>query len=63
MASGHNSKRHDSTGKLKCESYRNSKRRERNKIKRILQSNGYNAALEYSHKHGIHMPKVKAVAA
>lgn len=40
----------------KCKLYRASKTREKNKIKRILQSNGLRAAIEYGKKHGIHVP-------
>lgn len=44
--------------KTKCEQYRNAHTRERNKIKRVLQSNGYDAALAYAAKTGVKMPKV-----
>jgi hypothetical protein len=39
--------------------YTSGKRREHNKIKRVLKSNGFEAANEYSKKYGVAMPKVK----
>jgi hypothetical protein len=39
--------------KTKCEAYRNSKRREYNKLKRVVQSNGLVAAEAYMLKHGL----------
>ena len=37
--------------KEKCKRYRDTKRREKNKLKRILQSSGLKAATEYAKKH------------
>jgi hypothetical protein len=37
--------------------YTTSKTRLRNKIKRVLQSSGYEAANDYSIKYGVPMPK------
>jgi hypothetical protein len=38
--------------------YTMSHKRERNKIKRVLKSNGLKAAEEYSKKYGVRMPNV-----
>ena len=40
-----------------CKMYRAHKTREKNKIKRVLQSNGYVAAVAYGSLHGIPLPK------
>jgi hypothetical protein len=40
----------------KCASYRARKVGERHKLKRILQSNGYGAAMAYANKHGLENP-------
>lgn len=37
----------------KCAEYKNAKRREKNKLKRIYQSNGEKAAIAYAKEHGI----------
>ena len=39
--------------KPKTARYESSRRREYNKLKRILQSNGYKEALVYARKHGL----------
>ena len=41
----------------KCKAYRGRNIRERNKIKRILQSNGYQAAVEYGKRYGVSVPQ------
>lgn len=40
----------------KCAAYRNAHTRERNKVKRIRQSSGYAAAVEYARQHGVKEP-------
>lgn len=45
--------------KDKCTAYRNAHTRERNKLKRILQSSGYIAAADYARMHGLNAPKQK----
>ena len=47
----------------KCVAYRNAHTRERNKLKRILQSNGYAAACEYARKNGLKEPAKRNPAA
>jgi hypothetical protein len=37
----------------KCQAYFSAKRREKNKLKKIRQSNGEAAAIEYKHAKGI----------
>jgi len=44
---------HRATHKANCESYRRNRVRERNKLKRIICSNGMKAALEYGQKEGM----------
>lgn len=44
----------------KCKGYRSRKVRERNKIKRILRSNGIDAAQAYAKKHSIPLPKIRS---
>lgn len=40
--------------KEKCAAYKNAKTSERNKVKRILQSNGVSAATKYAEKNQVH---------
>ena len=62
MAEGQGGKKNRKLGrcKNKCAAYRAAHTRERNKVKRVLQSNGYAAAVEYAKQHGILAPKRKA---
>lgn len=39
--------------KVKCAAYRASKVREKNKIKRVLASNGYKSAVKYAREKGL----------
>lgn len=39
--------------KIKCERYRREQRREKNKIRRILRSNGLQAARAYAARYGL----------
>jgi len=41
----------------KCKQYRDSHTREKNKVKRILKSNGEEAAKKYANENGIKLPK------
>ena len=41
----------------KCKRYRDAKRREKNKVKRVLRSSGYAAALAYAKLHSITVPR------
>lgn len=45
--------------KIKCALYKSSKRREHNKLKRVLQSNGLAAAQKYAATHGLKEPQRK----
>ena len=39
--------------KIKCKKYRDHQTAERNKLKRVLQSNGYEYAMEWAKKNGV----------
>jgi hypothetical protein len=43
--------------KDKCLAYRNAHTRERNKLKRVRQSSGFDAAVEYAWMHALKEPK------
>ena len=45
----------------KCKQYRAAHTRERNKAKRILQSNGLDACIVYCRKWGILLPKQRVI--
>jgi hypothetical protein len=42
---------------VKCQRYRDRKSRERNKLRRILKSNGLKSAQHYAKIHGLKQPK------
>ena len=54
---GHGGSRKIGRDKVKCKAYRDRKTRERNKIKRILQSCGLKAAQAYAEMHKIALPR------
>ena len=58
MAEGQGGKKNRKLGrcKNKCAAYRAAHTMERNKVKRVLQSNGYAAAVEYARVHGVKEP-------
>jgi hypothetical protein len=46
--------------KGKYAAYRRERRRERNKLEKVLRSNGYAVACSYAREHGLPEPKGKA---
>ena len=54
---GHGGSRKIGRNKDKCKAYRDRKTRERNKIKRVLQSCGLKAAQAYADLHKIPLPR------
>jgi hypothetical protein len=58
---GHGGSKKVGRCKDKCAAYRSAKRREHNKSKRVLQSNGLEACKVYCANKGISMPKRAAV--
>jgi hypothetical protein len=56
---GHGGERKHGRNKVKCERYRMLKVREKNKVKRVLRSEGMEAALAYGKKYGVKVFGVK----
>jgi hypothetical protein len=53
----HGGSRKFKRNEAKCSTYKAHQTREKNKIKRILQSNGLKAATIYATKYGLKVPK------